>query len=84
MRAFLNNILAFISLTGLTDDEFATVVSVNAVLEQQNYEDLVAIIKSRGVATQALERLKAYYTANGVKVTKLETGSSNIFLGSPL
>ena len=81
MRDFLDGILNAIGATSLTDIEFDTVTASFAILEEATYNDLSAILISRGGVSDDSARLVAYYKANaGIDVVPV-FDRSNIFLG---
>lgn len=84
MRDFLDEILAFIVATSLTDDEFSTVVSTLMIYDQASYDDLSRILAMRGSASTYQDRLTAFYKAKGVVFEVKTNASSNIFLGACL
>ncbi len=84
MRTFLNNILAIIGSTSLTDGEFATVLSTTVEYSQSTYDDLARVLESRESVSTTIDRLNAYYLARGVTIEALETGKTNIFIGAVL
>lgn len=84
MRTFLNNILAIIGSTSLTDGEFATVLSTTVEYSQSTYDDLASVLESRESVSTTIDRLNAYYLARGVTIEALETGKTNIFIGAVL
>lgn len=84
MRTFLNNILAIIGATSLTDGEFATVESETIEYSQSTYDDLARVLESRESVSTTIDRLNAYFLARGVTIEELETGKTNIYIGSVL
>lgn len=84
MRVFLNAILAFIGASSLTDEEYATVVSTVQEYSQSTYDDLARVLNLRDAVSTDQDRLVAYFTAKGVSIASLETGKTNIFIGSVL
>jgi hypothetical protein len=84
VRDFLNGILNFIVAESLTDDEFDSVESTIPIYDQATYDDLARILSARESLSTLQARLLAYYQARGVEIDALETGSSNIYLGSVL
>lgn len=84
MRDFFNGILAFIDAESLTDLEFSTMTAVLPLYDQETYENLYSVLQSRGLISNAVERLNAYYYAKGFDAGPAKKAASNIFLGAAL
>lgn len=84
MRDFLDSILEFIAALSLTDDEYATCTSTLPLYDQDTYSDLARVLETRENVSVMQDRLTAFYKAKGVEFTPLDTGKSNIFIGSVL
>lgn len=83
LREFFNNILLVIGATSLTDEEYAP-LSGAVGYTQANYDQLSAVLASRESVSSTQDRLTKYFEARGATLTPIKTGSSNIFIGSPL
>lgn len=83
-RDFLNAILGFISSTSLTDAEFLTAQGTANIFDQTSYDDLARILETREDVSTMQDRLTHFYSAKGVKVKSVVTGSTNIFIGAVL
>jgi hypothetical protein len=85
MRDFLDAILDFISQESLSDDEWDAVpTDVAADYSVETYNALVDVLESRESASNALERLEAYFVARGTDVESGYTPKSNILIGGEL
>ncbi len=85
MREFLDGILMFISAGTLSNEEWATIGSLDTqgiILE--NYTFLLGVIDARESVSGARDRLGFYFKAAGVSIPQTATGKSNIFMGAPL
>ena len=84
MRDFLNEILAFIVTSSLTDEEYASVTAIAPIYDQATYDDLSRILDERESVSVYQDRLFAYYKARGAEISQANTGKSNILLGGAL
>jgi len=84
LRNFLNAILAFIGAESLTDEEYDSLNVEAQDYSQQTYDELAGVLEERESVSTIQDRLVAYFAARGTNVTALDTGKSNIFLGSVL
>lgn len=87
MRNFLDNILIFLSLPSLTDDEFSALnpVPVTQDYTSVSYTALDNVLKDREDTLLTRERLKDYFTAKGVElVDPTYVAASNILVGVAL
>jgi len=83
MRDFLNTILSFIGESSLTDTEFATVTAEFTLYEKATYDDLTAIIVSRGGVDLTQKRLQYYFQSAGYNA-ETYVAPSNILIGGPV
>lgn len=87
MRAFLNEILAFIGSESLTDEEFeALSEDLTEEYTKANYDALKAVLQAREGVSGQLKKLKAFFIAKGVDLTGVasRTESSQIVVGVAL
>ena len=87
LRIFLNNILAFIGTTSLTDEEFDSIELEAAGWDQATYDVLSEVLVAREAVSSMQERLKYAFRARGIEVdpSAVSTNAkSNILIGGPL
>lgn len=84
MREELNSILAFIGSESLTDQEFEDLTLSSTEDPLAVYEALLGVLNSRESVSDAKERLKNYFLAQGVSVGDPPSGRSEIFVGAVL
>lgn len=81
MRAAINEILLFLGLTILTDDEFNSIVLPDPYTQEQFYKQIYNIIKIRGNVNDELDRLYFYFFAKGETFDKVSANQSKVYLG---
>lgn len=85
MRDFLNQILAFIGATSLTDEEFATFTVSTQTYDETLYTEIQTLLIDRNAVSGTRDRLKYMFLARGVSVgDALASGKSNILVGGVL
>ena len=87
MRTFLNNILAFIGTTSLTDEEFDGLTIESAAWDQATYDQLSAVLVAREAVSSMQDRLKYAFQASGVVIAgspAAVNAKSNILIGDAL
>lgn len=86
MRAFLNQILVFISAGTLTDEEFDSLTIEDAAYNQATYNALKAILVARAPVSNLPTRLLRYFQSTGATVSDdaTYTAKSDIYLGDAL
>lgn len=84
MREFINGILSFIGTSSLTDEEFSSISLSSYGYDQATYEAIAGVLTSRNSISTMHDRLASYFKAKGVELTEVETGKSNILVGSVL
>lgn len=84
MRDDLNEILAFIGTSSLTDDEWDGLDLDGSSTQVEIYTALLGVLESREAVSETRSRLQYYYQAKGVEVSAPSSGRSNIFVGSDL
>lgn len=85
MRDFLDAILAFISCSSLSDDEWGTIDTlIDESYTLENYEALLGILDARESVSAARDRLRYYFLAAGVEVSESSNPQSNVFIGAAL
>lgn len=86
MRTFLNNILAFIGSSSLTDNEFATITITEQNYSLATYNALKAVLESRESVSNQLWKLKSYFKIKGAPVggEPAVRPTTNIFIGANL
>lgn len=86
MRAFLNEILAFIESESLTDEEFDGLPEgLEEEYSKANYDALKAVLEGRESVSTQLKKLKSYFCAKGVELSETSrTATSQILVGVAL
>lgn len=80
-RYFVNDILRFIDAETLTDVEFGTIESTNKEYTQQLYNELFAILQSRGDLSDQEARLGMYFKSKGISISEATESYTNILVG---
>jgi len=85
LRDFLDAILAFISCSTLSDDEWGTIDTLtDQSYTLENYNALLGILDERESVSAARDRLKYYFQAAGIEITASSNAKSNVFIGAAL
>lgn len=96
MRDFIDEILAFIGSTSLTDEEFDGITATEEAYNVATYRACKEVLESRESVSDTLYRLAFFFLAKGVTVATVntsqpsETGvtpktpTSEIFIGGVL
>jgi len=83
IRDWINQVMGIIEESSLTDDEFNTITLTSIVYTQESFDEISAILVSRGSVSNSVDRLASLFKARGFDPTPPE-GQSNIYLGSAL
>lgn len=83
MRDFVNDILATIGSTSLTDAEFATITETSQTYSPALYAQVMAVLTSRESVSSERERLTFYFKSRGASVDA-PVARSNILIGLDL
>lgn len=87
MRTFLNNILAWIGTTSLTDEEFDSIDLEAAAWDQATYDVLSAVLVAREAVSSMQDRLKMTFQSRGIEIdgdAARVNAKSNILIGDAL
>lgn len=87
MRDWLNSIFALIGTSSLTDIEYAGVDLTDVTLNIYNqalYDELAAVLAARETVSTVQQKLIAFFKLKDLDVAPLETGKTEIWIGSVL
>lgn len=86
LRTFLNNILAWIGTSSLTDEEYESIELEAAAWDQATYDVLSAVLVARDQVSSMQDRLLKTFQSRGVEITGAASpnASTNILIGDAL
>jgi hypothetical protein len=84
IRDFLNAILAAISASSLTDDEYLSATYFVQDFSIDNYNFLLGVLDARETVSSTRDRLRYYFMAKGTTVDESTPAKSKILVGAVL
>lgn len=84
MRGFIDAILAAISTSSLTDEEFELFDSESETYSAALYGEIDQMLKDRETISTIRDRLKYYFMSKGAEIVQPSAAKSNIYIGSAL
>jgi hypothetical protein len=84
IRAFLDAILAFITCSSLTDNEFSSLTISVYGYDLSTYTALLGVLTGRESVSSARDRLRYYFLAKNVTIPDAPAGKSNVYIGDAL